>query len=120
MRAAHVHRVIGNVTFLFQYPCNFGFDFRVRNQHLRLSRARALADARQKSSDRICNSAHTKIKRLPQSASWPDRCTACAFRSTARCQVINASSALASSSAFFTSDCEPTEVLITTFSTFGI
>ena len=40
--------------------------------------------------------------------------------STGRCPVIKASSALASSKACFTSDCEPTEVLITTFSTFGI
>ena len=40
--------------------------------------------------------------------------------STGRWPVIKASSAFASSSACFTSDCEPTEVLITTFSTFGI
>ena len=40
--------------------------------------------------------------------------------SRGRCPVISASSALASSSACFTSDCEPTEVLITTFSTLGI
>jgi hypothetical protein len=39
--------------------------------------------------------------------------------SAARWPVINANSVLASSSACFTSACDPTEVLITTFSTFG-
>src|SRR5262249_56339865 len=60
MRGARVYRVIRDVTFLFQDPCNFGFDFRVRNEHLRLLRTRAVADARQKISNRVCNSAHTK------------------------------------------------------------
>src|SRR5207247_10359817 len=44
MRAARVDRVIRDVTFLFQDPCNFGFDLRVRNKHLRLLRLRAVCD----------------------------------------------------------------------------
>src|SRR4029453_3556570 len=60
MRGARVDRVIRDVTFLFQNPCDFGFDFRVRNEHLWLSRTRAVAHARQKISNRVCNSAHTK------------------------------------------------------------
>src|SRR5262249_37615223 len=41
-------------------PSKFGFDFRVRNEHLRLLRKRTVADARQKISNRVCNSAHKK------------------------------------------------------------
>jgi hypothetical protein len=49
MRAARVDRIIRDVTFLFEDPCNFGFDLRVRNEHLQLLRTRAVADARRKS-----------------------------------------------------------------------
>src|SRR4029453_4585654 len=70
---ARVDRVIRDVTFLFQDPCDFGFDFRVRNEHLRLLRTRAVADARQKISNRVCNSAHKKIRRLARRASLPGR-----------------------------------------------
>src|SRR5262245_46619420 len=59
MRSAGVHRVIRDVTFLFQDPCDFGLNLRVRNEHLRLLRTRAVADARPKISNSICNSAHT-------------------------------------------------------------
>src|SRR5215831_21190403 len=60
MSRARVDRVIRDVTFLFQDACDFGFDFRVRNEHLRPLRTRAVSDARQKISNRVCNSAHTK------------------------------------------------------------
>src|SRR5947207_2361741 len=60
MRSAGVDRVIGNVTFIFQNARNLSLDLRVRNEHLRFLRTRAIADTRQKIGDRISNSAHQK------------------------------------------------------------
>src|SRR5215468_6964793 len=60
MSSARVNGVVRDVPFLFQDTRKFGFDSRVRNEHLRLLRTRAIADARQKISNRVCNGAHTK------------------------------------------------------------
>src|SRR5215475_3679215 len=60
MSAARIDGVVRDVTFLFQDPRKLGFDFRVRNEHLRLLRTRAVAHTRQKISNRVCHSAHTK------------------------------------------------------------
>src|SRR5262245_20192596 len=57
MRSARVDRVVGDVTFIFQNARDLSLDFRVRNQHLRILCARAVADTRQKIGNRI-NSAH--------------------------------------------------------------
>ena len=73
MGSARVDRVVGDIAFIFQDACDLGLDSRVRNEHLRFLRARAIADTRQKIGDGISNSAHQKIRRVARRASLPGR-----------------------------------------------
>ena len=58
MRRVRIDLVIGDVAFLFQNADDLRLDLRVRDKHLRLLRARAVAHAGEKVGNRISNSTH--------------------------------------------------------------